>query len=87
MTLEDIADLIRSDSANLNRRRWELHAESCGQLLNLQNDVTDLRGDMNEAKADVAQVKRSLDLAETVTALRRQVEQRDADVAALKRRA
>jgi hypothetical protein len=40
--------------ANLNRRMGALHAESCGQLLNTQNDVTDLRGDMNEAKADLA---------------------------------
>lgn len=46
MTLEDIADLIRANSANLHRRLQELHAESYGQLLNLQNDVTDLRGDV-----------------------------------------
>jgi hypothetical protein len=30
MTLEDLADLIRADSANINRRMEELHAETCG---------------------------------------------------------
>lgn len=51
MTLEDLADPIRSNSANLNRRMQELHVESYGKPLDVQNDLTDLRGDMNEAKA------------------------------------
>lgn len=87
MTLEDLADPIRSNSANLNRRMQELHVESYGKPLDAQNDLTDLRGDMNEAKADFAHVRRSIDLAETVTLLRRQIEELQADVAALKRRA
>lgn len=57
MTLEDIADLIRSDCANLNRRMGELHAESYGQLLNLQNDVTDVRGDVKGLQRDVGVLK------------------------------
>ena len=70
MTLEDLADLIRANSANLNRSAQEMHAQSYGQLLNLQNDMTDLRGDMTTLKTDVAdakttivEVKRNLDLA------------------------
>lgn len=94
MTLEDLADLIRASSANLNRRAEELHLQSHGQLLNLQNDVTDLRGDvhglqtdMAVTRADVAEVRRSIDLAETVAAMKRQIERLEAEVAGLQRRA
>ncbi len=80
MTLEDLADLIRANSAATGRRLEELHAESYGQLLNLQNDVTDVRGDVKE-------LRRSLDLAGTVAEMKRQIEALEAEVAALKRRA
>ena len=52
MTLEDLADLIRANSANTNRRIDGLRTEVTGQLLNVQNDLLD--------------VKQSLDLAGTV---------------------
>ena len=52
MTLEDLADLIRAKGANTNRRIDGLRPEVTGQLLNVQNDLLD--------------VKQSLDLAETV---------------------
>lgn len=87
MTLEDIADLIRANSANLNRRMEELHAQSYGQLLNLQNDVTDLRGDVASVRSDVASVRQSLDLADTIAAMRRQIMRLEAEVEGLKRRA
>ena len=73
MTLEDLADLIRANSANLNRRMEELHAETYGQLLNLQNDMTDVR--------------KSLDLAGTVAEMKKQIAALEAEVAALKRSA
>ncbi|MGQ0566187.1 MAG: hypothetical protein ACT4OK_14125 [Gemmobacter sp.] len=57
MALEDIADLIRANSANLNRRMEEFHVESYGQLLNLQNDVTDVRGDVKGLQGDVGVLK------------------------------
>ena len=94
MTLEDLPDLIRASSANLNRQAEELHLQSHGQLLNLQNDMTDMRGDVQGlqagvavTRADVAEVRRSIDLAETVAAMKRQIERLEADVAGLKRRA
>ena len=94
MTLEGLADLIRANSANLNRSAQEMHAQSYGQLLNLQNDMTDLRGDMTTLKTDVAdakttivEVKRNLDLAETVSLMRHQIDRLETEVAALKRRA
>ena len=94
MTLEDLADLIRANSANLNRSAQEMHAQSYGQLLNLQNDMTDLRGDIATLKTDVAdakttiaEVKRNLDLAETVSQMRHQIDRLESEVAALKRRA
>lgn len=87
MTLEDLADLIRANSANLNRRTEELHLQSYGQLLNLSNDVTDLRKEISGLKADVAVVRQSLDLSESVLIMRRQIETLQAEVAALKRSA
>lgn len=80
MTLEDLADLIRVNSANLNRRMEDLHNQSYGQLLNLQNDVTDV-------KAHVADIRRDLDLSTTVAAMRREIIALQAEVAILKRRA
>lgn len=87
MTLEDLADLIRANSANLNRRTEQLHAESYGQLLNLTNDMTDLRSQMAGLRADVGEVRRSLDLAGVVSDMKRQIERLEAEVAALKQSA
>ena len=94
MTLEDLADLIRANSANLNRSAEQMHAQSYGQLLNLQNDMTDLRADVVKLKTDVAdakatitEVKRNLDLAETVSLMRHQIDRLETEVEALKRRA
>ncbi|MCC6209187.1 MAG: hypothetical protein IT488_13705 [Gammaproteobacteria bacterium] len=80
MALEDLADLIRANSANTNRRLEELHAETYGQLPGLQNDVTDVR-------SDVKDLRQSLDLTGTVAEMKRQIEALAAEVAALKRRA
>ena len=73
MTLEDLADLIRANSANTNRRIEEVRTEVTGQLLNIQNDVLD--------------VKQSLDLAETVAGMRQRIDALEAEVKALRRRA
>ncbi len=80
MTLEDLADLIRANSANLNRRMEDLHNQSYGQLLNLQNDV-------NDVKAHVADIRRDLDLSSTVAAMQRDIIVLQAEIAILKRRA
>jgi chromosome segregation ATPase len=112
MTLEGLADLIRANSASTNGRIDRMvedlrgtidarHAESYGAILNIQNDLTDVRGgikglqgdvgelktDMAEVKGEVAEVRRNLDLATTVAALRRQLDEFAAEVAELKRRA
>lgn len=87
MTLEELADLIRANSANTNRRIGETRNETYGQLLNIRSDLTDLRGDLAEVRTDVAEVRRTLDLADTVAAMKRQIEMLEAEVAALKRRA
>ncbi|MFN0113530.1 MAG: hypothetical protein ACKVPY_02515 [Paracoccaceae bacterium] len=67
MTLEDIADLIRANSANDVRRMDELHRETYGQVMNLQNDVTDIRGDVKE-------VRQSLGLSGTVAEMKGRIE-------------
>ena len=73
MTLEDLADLIRANSANTNRRIDDLRTEVTGQLLNVQNDLL--------------YVKQSLDLAETVAEMRRRIDALEAEVETLRRRA
>ena len=80
MTTEELAELIRASSANLGRRMEDLHGQTCGQLLNLQNDLTDLR-------RDVRDLKEGFDLAGAVSEMRRQSAELQAEVAALKRRA
>jgi cob(I)alamin adenosyltransferase len=87
MTLEELADLIRANSANTNGRIDRIDArlgsmrdETNAALMNLQNDLTDIRGDIKE-------VRQSLDLASTVAAMRREIEALAAEVAELKRRA
>lgn len=87
MTLEELADLIRANSANTNGRidrldervgsldgRMDsLRNEINAQLMNIQNDLTDVR--------------RSLDLIPTVSNLQKQIDSLAAEVAELRRRA
>jgi hypothetical protein len=107
MTLEDLADLIRANSANTNGRIdgvenvrdlhaltehvvehvGDLHAhldraqnETNAALMNIQIDLTDVRGEIKE-------IRQTLDLASTVAAMRRDIETLAAEVAELKRRA
>ena len=87
MNLEELADLIRANSANTNGRIDGLRSEVNATLMNIQNDFTDVRGDIKVLRADVADVKQSLDLATVVADLRRQVEVLVTEVADLKRRA
>ncbi len=62
MTVEELADLIRANSANTNGRIDSMRNETNAQLMNIQNDLTDVKGDLTD-------VKRSLDLVETVSNL------------------
>jgi chromosome segregation ATPase len=122
MTLEELADLIRANSANTNGRIdgiaervhrvvdhvRDLHSyidraqnETNAALMNIQNDFTDVRGeikaigtdaaemrrDMSTLKSDVAEVKQTLDLVATVAAMRREIDTLAAEIAELKRRA
>jgi len=80
MTLEELADLIRANSANTNGRIDAMRNEAHAALMNIQNDLTDVRADMGE-------VRRSLDLTSTVVEMRKQIETLAAEVAELKRRA
>jgi hypothetical protein len=87
MPLEELADLIGANSANTNGRIDRIDArlgsvldETNAGLMNMQNDLTDIRGDIKE-------VRQSLDLASTVAAMRREIEAIAAEVAQLKRRA
>jgi hypothetical protein len=94
MTLVELADLIRANSGNTNGRIDGIDAridsmrnETNAALMNIQNDLTDVRGEIREMKSDLGQVRSSLDLASTVAAMRRQIETLAAEVAELKRRA
>jgi cob(I)alamin adenosyltransferase len=80
MTLEELADLIRANSANTNGRIESLRNETNAALMNIQNDLTDVRGDIKD-------IRQNLDLASTVAAMRRDIETLAAEVAELKRRA
>lgn len=73
MTLEELADLIRANSANTNGRIEALRNDTNAQLMGIQNDLTDVR--------------RSLDLIPTVSNLQKQIDSLAAEVADLKRRA
>jgi len=101
MTLEELADLIRANSANTNGRVdrvighvRDLHTfieraqnETNAALMNVQNDLTDVRGDIKALRTDVSSVRQTLDLASTITAMRHEIEDLRAEVADLKRRA
>jgi translation elongation factor EF-Ts len=80
MTLEELADLIRANSANTNGRIDSLRNETNAALMNIQNDLTDVRGDIKD-------IRQNLDLASTVAAMRRDIATLAAEVAELKRRA
>ena len=80
MTLEEIADLIRANSANTNGRIDAMRNESNAALMNIQNDLTDVR-------ADIAEVRRNLDLTPVLSTMQRQIDALTAEVAELKRRA
>jgi hypothetical protein len=87
MTLEELADLIRANSANTNGRIDSLRNEMNATLMNIQNDFSDARGEIKEIGSDLGEVRRSLDLASTVAEMRRQITTLAAEVAELKRRA
>jgi hypothetical protein len=80
MTLEELADLIRAVSANTNGRVDAMRNDSNAALMNIQNDLTDVRGEIRE-------IRRSLDLAPALSTMQRQIDALTAEVAELKRRA
>lgn len=73
MTMEEPADLIRANSANTNRRIDRLRNDLHGQLMSIQNDLTDVR--------------QTLSLVETVADMQRHIAALEAEVEVLKRRA
>jgi hypothetical protein len=87
MTLEDLVDLIRANSANTNGRIDGLRGESNAALMNIRNDLTGVGGDIRDIRRDLSEVRRNLDLASTVAAMRREIDALFAEVAELKRRA
>jgi cob(I)alamin adenosyltransferase len=94
MTLEELADLIRANSANTNGRVdgvlgevRDIHGhidraqvETNAALMNIQNDLTDVR-------SDIAEVRRNLDLTPVLSTMQKQIDTLTAEVAELKRRA
>ena len=80
MTNEELADLIRAVSANTNGRVDAMRNESNTALMNIQNDLTDVR-------SDIASIRRTLDLSPVLTTMRQQIDVLLAEVAELKRRA
>jgi pyridoxal biosynthesis lyase PdxS len=94
MTLEELADLIRANSANTNGRIDRVvdhvrdlhgyidrtHNESNAALMNIQNDLTDVR-------SGIAEIRRSIDLTPVLSTMQRQIDALSAEVAELKRRA
>lgn len=80
MTLEDLADLIRANSATTNGRIDWLRKESNAALMNIQNDLTDV-------PAGIAEVRRTLDLSSVLSKMQRQIDALAAEVAELKRTA
>ena len=80
MTLEELADLIRANSANTNGRIDAMRGEVNAALMNIQNDLTDVRG-------GIAEVRRNLDLTPVLSTMQRQIDALSAEVAELKRKA
>ena len=87
MTLEELADLIRANSANTNGRVDSLRNEMNATLMNIQNDFTDVRGEVKEIRSDIAEVRRNIDLTPVLSTMQRQIDALTAEVAELKRRA
>lgn len=101
MTLEELADLIRAVSANTNGRVDAMRNESNAALMGIQNDLTDVRGeiragredltsvhhDVAKLRADMTGVKSSLDLATTVAAMRREIDALRTELAELRHKA
>ena len=65
MTLEELADLIRAVSANTNGRVDAMRNESNTALMNIQNDLTDVR-------SDIAEIRRTLDFTPLLSAMQKQ---------------
>lgn len=78
MTLEDLADLIRANSASTNGRIDGLRNETNAALMNIQNDLTDIRGEIKEVQTDLTTVKSD------VSALKHDMVEVKSDVAGLK---
>jgi cob(I)alamin adenosyltransferase len=74
MTLEELADLIRANSANTNGRIDIMRNETNAALMNIQNDLTDVRSDLSE-------VRGNLDLAPILSTMQRQIDALTAEVA------
>jgi hypothetical protein len=60
MTLEEFPDLIRANSADTNGRVDTLRNEMNAMLMNIQNDFTDVRGEIKELRSDAGETKRDL---------------------------
>jgi cob(I)alamin adenosyltransferase len=80
MTMEELADLIRVVSGNTNGRIDAMRNEANAALMNIQNDLTDVR-------TDVAAMRQTLDLTPVLSTMQRQIDALTAEVAELKRRA
>ena len=80
MTLEDLADLIRANSANTNGRIDKMRNESNAALMNIQNDLTDVR-------SNIAGIRRTLDFTPLLSAMQKQIDKLANEVAELKRKA
>jgi peptidoglycan hydrolase CwlO-like protein len=78
-TLEELADLIRANSANTNGRIDSLRNETNATLMNIQNDFTDVRGEIKELRSDADETRRGL------TELKHDVGELKRDVAEVKR--
>jgi predicted nucleic acid-binding Zn-ribbon protein len=60
MTLEELADLIRTNSADTNGRIDAMRGETNAALMNIQNDLTDVRGELKDARTDLTDVRGEL---------------------------
>jgi septation ring formation regulator EzrA len=74
MTLEELADLIRINSANTNGRIDRVvdhvrdlhsyidrsHNETNATLMNIQSDFPDVRGEIKDLRSDMAEARRDI---------------------------
>ena len=85
MTLEELADLIRANSANTNGRIDAMRNETYATLMNIQNDFTDVRGELRGARADLTAVQSDVaGLKADMTGARADLTAVQSDVAGLK---